>query len=276
MAVGELSETELNEIHEAALDLAREARTILRSRFESQLTRSYKADGTVVTDVDLEIEERLRTLIEKRFPQHGILGEELGISRPEAELRWILDPVDGTENFSRGILTFGIIIGVHHRGTPVSGIIDHPVLDLHYSAIRGGGTLRNGSRLKMPDLPPSGDPRREVFAISNPISYILSGSCRPLLAFLRSGINLRIYGDCFAHTRAVEGQIGAMIAVNNKPWDLAASRILIEEAGGLYKEISRLTENGQEKATAVFGKKPVVEFILDFIAEQNRGENRPA
>jgi histidinol-phosphatase len=263
-----LSEAELSELSKAALDFTAEARGILKRRFDSTFSRSYKSDGTIVTDVDTEIEERLRSLINRRFPDHGILGEELGPERPDAAFQWILDPVDGTENFSRGIPTFGIIIALHLRGEPQVAIIDHPILDLHYSARRGGGTVRNGIKLTISPSPSGFDPRREVFAMSNPVSYVITGGCRPLLNFLGTGINLRIYGDCFAHTRAVEGQIGSMIAVRNKPWDLASSRLLVEEAGGRYEVISEVEDGGIKKATAVFGKKEVVQFLVDFIHSQ--------
>ena len=265
--IGIPAESELRILRDAALELVAEAREILKQRFESILERSYKTDGTIVTDVDTAIETKLRAIIELRFPDHGILGEELGAVRPEAPFQWIIDPVDGTENFSRGIPTFGIILGIHYRGVPIVGVIDHPILDLHYSAYRGGGTLRNGSPVTVPALAAGTDPRREVFAMSNPVSYILSGECRPLLEFLGSGINVRIYGDCFAHTRAIEGQVGAMIAVNNKKWDLAASQILVEEAGGRYETLSSTEENGVTKATVIFGKPAVVGFLLDFIAK---------
>ncbi len=263
-----LSQSELSELTAAADDLVSEAQAVLKRRFESVFARSYKQDGTIVTDVDTEIETKLRGIINSRFPDHGILGEEFGAERPESPFQWIIDPVDGTENFSRGIPTFGIILGLHLKNVPIVGIIDHPVLNLRYSACRGRGTERNGQELRIPPLPTGADPRREVFAMSNPVTYILSGGCRPLLEFLGTGINVRIYGDCFAHTRAVEGQVGAMIAVNNKKWDLAASRILTEEAGGRYATITETDEGGISKATVIFGKSEVVNFLLKFIADR--------
>ena len=265
---GELSAAELEELRSAALDLAVEARVISKRRFESALRRSYKSDGTIVTDADAEIEERLRSLIGRRFPDHGILGEEKGAERPEAPFQWILDPVDGTENFSRGIPTFGMIAALYLHGVPQVAIIDHPVLDLQYAARRGGGTFRNGVRIRTADLPEGSEPRREIFAISNPISYLLSGGCQPLLALLKTGVNVRIYGDCFAHTRAIEGHLGAMIAVNNKPWDIAASGLLMEEAGGAYRELAKVEDEGVVKTTAIFGKCRVIEYLMKFIAAQ--------
>src|SRR5262249_56574546 len=94
-------------------------------------------------------------MIERWFPDHGVIGEEYPPSRPDSEFQWIMDPIDGTEEFVHGIPTFGAMLALHHQGAPLVGVIDHPALDLLVSAGRGIGAYRNGHRLRLAARPAS-------------------------------------------------------------------------------------------------------------------------
>src|SRR5205814_800276 len=102
-----------------ALGFADVAREQLRALCRTGFTVKRKSDGSFVTSADFEVEERLRAQIQRQFPDHGIVGEEFPAHRPEAEFQWILDPVDGTEDFVQQIPTFGTIIALHYRGEPL-------------------------------------------------------------------------------------------------------------------------------------------------------------
>src|SRR5262249_18069284 len=109
----------------------------------------------LVTDVDRGIERRLRDMIERWFPDHGVIGEEYPPTRPDSPFQWIMDPIDGTEEFVHGIPMFGAMLALHHHGAPLVGVIDHPALDLRVSAGRGIGAYRNGQRLRLVPVPAS-------------------------------------------------------------------------------------------------------------------------
>src|SRR6185295_14285879 len=132
---------DIERFRDCALELADAARDRLRVLHASGLEVKRKADGSYVTSADVEVEQRLRAIIERRFPDHGIIGEELPARAPQAEFQWILDPIDGTEDFVQHMPTFGTIIGLHYRGEPVVGVTDVPLLNLRAHAAFGLGAF---------------------------------------------------------------------------------------------------------------------------------------
>ena len=146
-----------------------------------------------------------------------------------------MDPIDGTEDFVQHLPTFGSILALHYRGEPVVGVIDHPVLDMRVSAAFGRGAHYNGRRVTLTDLDPSaidGTERVMLPARANFIKHRDDG--RLFDAVARAHPNHRIFRSCFTHTCAVLGMADATIDYGNPLWDFAASRILIEEAGGKF------------------------------------------
>src|SRR5262249_59341083 len=105
-------------------------------------------------------------MIERWFPDHGVIGEEYPPTRPDSEFQWIMDPIDGTEEFVHGIPTSGPMLALHHRGAPLVGVIDHPALDLLVSAGRGVGAYRNGQRLRLVAGPASERPETGRLVLS--------------------------------------------------------------------------------------------------------------
>ena len=136
---------------EFALSLIKPTRRLIKKRMRQGLKVDLKSDASYVTQVDKEVEMALRKAIRKRFPMHGIIGEEFPNTNPESDFQWILDPIDGTENFALGTPTFGTIIGLHYRKQPVLGITDHPILGLCYSAARGLGAFCNDAKIHVDD-----------------------------------------------------------------------------------------------------------------------------
>jgi fructose-1,6-bisphosphatase/inositol monophosphatase family enzyme len=121
--------TDIERYRDHALRLADEARQILRAQQKGAFDVKTKDDGSPVTSADLAVEARLRALTLAAFPDHGQLGEEFPPHKPEAEFRWVFDPVDGTEDFVHRVPTFGSIIGLFYRGEPVVGVIEVPMLE---------------------------------------------------------------------------------------------------------------------------------------------------
>jgi fructose-1,6-bisphosphatase/inositol monophosphatase family enzyme len=249
--------------HTAALAFAAEARRVILRRMDSGFRKRLKADASYVTDADLEAERVLRRAIARHFPEHGVIGEEFPAVNPGAPFQWILDPIDGTLSFTHGIPFFGTIIALHHCGRPLVGVIDHPALDLCYSAGLGLGTRRNGTRVRIRDLAPGESLEREVISAGDRSRFV---QCRSAGAFdhlLRIHHNVRGYTDCLGHTLAAEGKVGATVDYGLKIWDLAATRLLIEEAGGKYVCTYESPQQGQPIYGIIFGKPRVVNWLLE-------------
>lgn len=248
------------------LDLARKSGQFVRAAMARGFTTALKADASCVTEVDTAVEELLRAAILARFPGHGIVGEEFPPHRPEADFQWILDPIDGTENFARGTPTFGTIIGLHHRGVPVMGIVDHPALGLTYSAARGCGAWCNGRRISVDGY--AHVHGQEIIVTTAPENFEKSGEQAVLERIQHAFPNTRTYRDCFAHTRVYQGSADAMVDYNLNLWDLAACQVLVEEAGGRYVCTNERELAGKTYYSVVFGKAGVVERLLAVIAAE--------
>ena len=224
---------DIERYHAAALEMADEARRIVRPALEHGFRVETKVDRSLVTDVDRAVERRWREMVDRWFPDHGALGEEFPPARPESAFQWIMDPIDGTEEFVHGIPTFGTMLALHHRGTPLVGVIDHPALDIRVNAGVGLGTHRNGRRVRLDDAPASARPEEVRLVLSARVNFSRHVDEGPLFEQLtRHYPNHRIYRAAYAHTAAVTGAADAMVDMHNHVWDLAPSQVLAEEAGG--------------------------------------------
>lgn len=250
----------IRSLHAFANVLADEARRIVRSRLRRGPSVRRKADLSPVTDIDLAVERRLRALIQRRFPEHGIVGEEFPRHQADAPFQWILDPIDGTLSLTHGLPFFGTIIGLHHRGRPVSGVIDFPMLGDRYHAARGLGAWRNRRRLRLGDVPAAKLPD-EIISAADRSRFAKFGSAGAFDRLLRRHRHVRGYYDCIGHAYAAEGVIGAVVDYGVKLWDIAATRLLVEEAGGRFVIVR---ERGHGPATEygiIAGKPRVVRWL---------------
>ncbi|MHB1585830.1 MAG: inositol monophosphatase family protein [Acidiferrobacteraceae bacterium] len=238
------------------------ARAILRAQrrgFEVDI----KSDGSCVTDVDLQVERMLRRAIERRFPGHAVVGEEFPASGV-SDFTWIIDPIDGTDNFVRGIPTFGTLIALYHRGRPLAAVLAHPALKRFYAAAAGQGVFVNGQPLRRVEP----DPRMAPLVLTTaPENFEKSGVLDRFCAIQRQFGNTRIYRDCFAHSRVIEGAAAVMVDANARLWDIAATRVLVEASGSRFVETSRWrTPEGAEYHTCVFGRADLVEQLCALMA----------
>jgi hypothetical protein len=157
----EIPAHDIERFHIKALEFSSSARSLVLSMLAAGFEVKHKPDNSLVTSVDLRVEEHLRGLIHLHFPEHGIIGEEYPPANPQAAYQWIMDPIDGTEDFVQHLPTFGSILALHYRGEPVMGVIDHPVLDMRVSAAFGLGQY-NSRRVTLTDLDPAAIDRRRV------------------------------------------------------------------------------------------------------------------
>ncbi len=240
-----------------------------------------KDDGSPVTGADLAVEARLRALTLAAFPDHGQIGEEFPPHKPEAEFRWVFDPVDGTEDFIHRVPTFGCLIGLFYRGEPVVGVIEIPMLEERVSAAYGLGAFRDSltvgnQRLRLDDLDPK-TPAMDVRVMTSaPANYVRRrNDAKRFDALVHDYPNLRIYRSCYMHLCAATGQADATIDYGNPLWDIAAARIVVEEAGGAFTVVDSYKLEGERMYNCVFGRPALVAKIARLLRSIKPGKVLP-
>jgi len=208
--------------------LADAAGTIARRYFRQAIAVDDKADLTPVTVADREAEAAMRGLIAAAYPAHGIIGEEEGPLRADAEYVWVLDPIDGTKNFISGIPLFGTLIALTRRGRPVLGVIDQPVLRERWVGAEGQASAMNGATVRC----------RACASLADATLYATSpdmfpGDDAPRFQRLKQRVKLARYGaDCYAYAQLASGFIDLVVERDLKPYDYCALVPVIEGAGG--------------------------------------------
>jgi myo-inositol-1(or 4)-monophosphatase len=211
------------------MELARESGDFIRPLFrQHSVAVETKADQSPVTAADRGAEELMRARIARRFPQHGIIGEEFGSDRPDAEFVWMLDPVDGTKSFISGVPLWGTLIALLHQNQPVLGCINQPVLD---QLIVGDGrvTLLNGSPVRCRSTKRVEDATLLSSDALNPAKY--QDGARYDALQQRAKL-VRTWGDCYGYLLVATGWADAMLDPIMNPWDIAAMVPIIRGAGG--------------------------------------------
>jgi fructose-1,6-bisphosphatase/inositol monophosphatase family enzyme len=233
-----------------------------------------KADGSFVTDVDLAVEDALRSRIHALYPDHGILGEERAESRADSPWVWIIDPVDGTHSLRHRVPLFGTLLALRYEDESVVGAIDLPGLDRTYLAAAGLGATCNGRPLTLADVESASDVEREIIATGERRQFVKCGRDAMFDRLMRSHPSVRTYCDCFGHVLAIEGAAGAMVDFGLHLWDIAATEVLVREVGG---DIVRIDSDeraaGQEaRHHVVFGKPTVVAWVLSVLKTDDPGD----
>jgi histidinol-phosphatase len=262
-----LPESTRRQLLEGARAAVAAASALVRERTLAGFATWQKADRSFVTEVDLAVERQLREELSRQFPGHDILGEELERIDRGSDFQWIIDPIDGTLSFTRGIPLFGIIVGLFHLGKPLLGVIDHPALGVTYSAARGLGAWRNDRRLVLHDLAPELAIEDEPIAMGDRHQFMRSGLEAVFDRLVTGHPRVRTYADCFGHTLAVQGSVGAMVDFGLQLWDMSATQVLIEEAGGIFRSVERADgPGGGRYHHMVCGKPRVVAWAIEQIA----------
>ena len=211
---------------ELALDLADAADAISLPRFRTGLAVETKPDLTPVTEADRMAESELRRLLSERRPADAVLGEEEGASGKGAR-RWIVDPIDGTRNYARGVPIWATLIALEESGAVELGVVSAPALGRRWWAERGEGAFGDGDRL-------------QVSAVARVEDAVLSFAYEDVVPDLaKHAWHVRGFGDFWAHMLVAEGAAdGAVDAVGVSEWDLAAVQVIVEEAGGRFSDFA--------------------------------------
>ena len=191
-----------------------------------------KADQSPVTAADRGAEDLMRTLIAKKFPAHGIIGEEFGSERADAEFVWMLDPIDGTKSFITGVPLWGTLIALLHRGQPVLGAIHQPILK-QLMLGDGATTTLNGRAVRCRATARIEDATLLYSDPLNPAKY-QDGAAHD--ALLQRAKLVRTWGDCYGYLLVAGGWADVMLDPIMNPWDIAALVPVIRGAGGVISD----------------------------------------
>ncbi len=226
---------ELASLRSFADALAREAGAITLRHFGGVVEADRKGDGTPVTRADREAEEFLREAIHRRFPHHGILGEEFGETNSGAAVRWLLDPIDGTKAFMQGVPLFAVLIGVEVEGIPSVGVAHFPALGEHVSAARGLGCSWNGRPCRVSAVK---EVRSAVVLTTDPAVLLDGPLARGWAELSREADTARTWGDAYGHVLVATGRAEVMIDPVLNPWDAAPFVPILREAGGIFTDLA--------------------------------------
>jgi histidinol-phosphatase len=232
------SEAELQHWLDFALSCADVADPLAMASFGHEQEVSAKPDGSFVTATDRAIEELVRVRIADQFPGHGVHGEEFGLDNEASDVRWFIDPIDGTHNFMRGIPLFGFLLGVQRDGELQAGVMSAPALGQRWYAARGLGAWSSKrdadpQRLKVSAIAKVGE-AQVLFRSVNDMhaSRVAAGYDSLITEAWRE----RGFGDFWGYALVAGGSAEAMMEQDLGPWDLAAPWVVVEEAGGMVTD----------------------------------------
>lgn len=223
---------ERSEFLEFAVESAWVAGRSTLAHFRTELAVERKADQSPVTIADRAAETILRDRIASRFPDHAILGEEYGPAGSHDRYRWVIDPIDGTQSFIRGVPFYGVLVGLEVDGVPAVGVCHFPALGETFAASTGGGCWLNGRRTRV-----SAVDRLADAAVGYSDTRLLSrrmGEGWPRLQ--RATWVQRGWGDCYGHCLVASGRLDVMLDPAMNPWDCCALVPILTEAGGRFTD----------------------------------------
>jgi myo-inositol-1(or 4)-monophosphatase len=217
---------------QAALEAASNAGDVLRDRLWEERQIRLKGYRDTVTDADTAAEEAVFSVVRSRFPQHSIVSEEAGEIEQGTEYVWLIDPLDGTTNYSRGHPTFSVSIAIMSEGKPVVGVVHDPLRSHTFSAIRDGGATLNGRPLRVSDVDSIGDALLGLewaHADSDRETVLrrldeLAPNCRTVRSLGSAALAMAWVGA---------GWLDLYFATGLYPWDVAAASLIVTEGGGL-------------------------------------------
>ncbi len=218
-----------------AAELARITGTVALRHYRTNLTVETKSDGSPVTVADRAAEAAARAWVQSRFPQDGILGEELGEERAGAARRWIIDPIDGTKAFVRGTPLWGSLVALCEGERVLAGAAYFPAVDELVAAAPGAGCWWNGSRCRASSVSALAD----ATVLTTDERFPENPERAPgFRALARAASVSRTWGDCFGYLLVATGRAEVMCDGTMSVWDAAALQPIIEEAGGVFTDWS--------------------------------------
>jgi histidinol-phosphatase len=197
-----------------------------------------KEDLSPVTQIDLEVEKIIRKILAENCPGHQIVGEEFGKDDGQyntSPYTWIIDPIDGTKNYIRGLKYFTTQIALMYEGEIVVGISRAPALNETLSAFKNGGTFLNKEKIRVSKI----DNLQSAFIIHGSIGYFYRIKKLPqFIRLIEHSWEAKGFGDCWSYHLLACGGIDAMLEAQTKIWDIAAVSLIVKEAGGRVTDLT--------------------------------------
>lgn len=218
----------------AAVKAAEKAEKIILKYYASNLTWQKKSDLSPVTIADTEAEKIIIETIKSYFPDHAFLGEEFGADNVKSRFQWVIDPIDGTKNFTRKIPLFGTQIALIKDGEIILGVSNAPAVHEMIFAEKGKGAFIQKKSIYVSSIQDLAD----SYCCFGGIKYFEKyGQLDALLKLTQSTTGHRGIGDCWCYHLLAQGKIDIMVEAEIKLWDIAALKIIVEEAGGKVTDI---------------------------------------
>ena len=212
---------------------------IALTHFAGELTITAKHDRTLVTQADTEIETRLRERIADAYPAHSVAGEELGSAADAGHGRWVIDPIDATHNFVRGIEVFATLLAFERDGELELGVVSAPAMRRRWWAIRGGGAHVRGDGIERQIHVSTVDALDQAQVLFSTLRGLdAAGLGQALHRITALAWRDRGFGDFWGHMLVAQGSAEAMLEYGVNPWDMAAPHVIITEAGGRMTDLA--------------------------------------
>jgi inositol-phosphate phosphatase/L-galactose 1-phosphate phosphatase/histidinol-phosphatase len=223
-------------VHKAWQELAQRmadaAGDTLRSAYRAPASIECKDDASPVTAADRAVENAMRELVGEYAPEHGIIGEEFGNIKAQADYQWILDPIDGTRSFIAGYPIFTTLIALAKQRVPLLGIIDQPVTRERWTGIAGEPTHMNGQAVYTSGQTALG----KAVAATTSTGYFTPAQAERFAALKKQVATLVYGGDAYAYAMLASGRIDMVADAGMKPYDFCALRPVVEGAGGVITD----------------------------------------
>ena len=243
-----------------AADLAWQAGKLTERYFQTGVLPELKADESPVTVADRESERLMRQLIAARYPHHSVLGEEEGETQPGASFRWILDPIDGTKTFVRGVPFYAVLVGLEREGQAVVGAVNCPATGDLLHAAQGLGCSWNGRVARVSAVPTLA----ESLLLSTDVSSMAKHGRAAGYDRLAAATKMqRTWGDAYGYILVATGRAEVMLDAVMNLWDCAALLPVVTEAGGSFTDWQGTTTIHGGEAIATNGM--VLAEVLDFV-----------
>ena len=223
--------------YDLAIDLGRRAGMLAKGYYDSTFEVEWKADASPVTVADKNAESLIRDEVKKHFPGDGFLGEEFGNEESRTGFRWVIDPIDGTRSFVRHIPIWATLIGLEYKGEQIGGVAYIPCWDTMYRALRGDGAYCDARKIHVSKT----DKLSDAFLCYSSVGWFRkAGREHTFMELAAKTQRQRGYGDFYGFVLVAEGAMDMMVEHGVHPWDVAATKPIVEEAGGKFTDWSNV------------------------------------
>ncbi len=258
----------IDKYYDFAKEFIDESRIFIKEKRNNSHKIELKSDNSLVTFIDKSLEERFRRKVKETYPEHGVLGEEFPEYNLGAPLRWVIDPIDGTQNFAYGLKSWGIIVALHLNGVPILSIYDLPDLNETLSAIKDKGVYRNEVKIEsLKKEMPLNDKNSSIY-ISRPNNFKRNSQFEMFYEITKDYQNINISGSSiYGQVYTILGAFDAGIEWAVKLWDIAGIQLFAKELGLAYELIENFKVSGVVDGgfTVLFGKPSVVASLKKLI-----------